>query len=61
MASVALVAFISSEKALASICPPMCVADVDIEEAARGENSSMATGTNETGTGNMSGGTNSTS
>lgn len=43
------------------------VGDVDIEEAALAENTSMATGasntsgTNETGTGNMTTGTNSTS
>jgi hypothetical protein len=39
----------------------MCVTDVDIEEAALAENSSIAARANETGTGNMTGGTNSTS
>ena len=56
---VLVVTSVSAENALASICPPMCVADVDIEESALAENSSMATGANETGTGNMTG-TNST-
>ena len=60
IASIALVTSISVENALASMCPPMCVADVDIEEAALDNTSSMAAGANETGTGNMTGGTNST-
>ena len=47
---------ISTQNALASICPPMCV-DIVEEEAAEVENATM---TNQTADGNMTG-TNSTS
>ena len=59
MASITLITSLSAENALASICPPMCVADIDEEEvgeqAATADNASIAAGVNETGTGNMTG------
>jgi hypothetical protein len=52
MASIALVALIAAENVQASILEER-LADVDEEEAAIAENASTTSGTNETGTGNM--------
>ncbi|HZD36872.1 MAG TPA: hypothetical protein VE130_16825 [Nitrososphaeraceae archaeon] len=53
-------ALLSTQNVLASICPPMCAADIDEEEetAAAGNATMMA---NQTADGNMTGMTNSTS
>lgn len=56
-AAVAASVLISAQNVVASMCPPMCEADIDEEEAALAEN---ATSTNQTASGNMTG-TNSTS
>lgn len=52
MASVALVASISAaDNALASICHPMCVADIDEEEEAAAGNATTTTTMSENMTG----------
>ncbi|MGA7368380.1 MAG: hypothetical protein WBX01_04575 [Nitrososphaeraceae archaeon] len=62
MVSVVLVASISAaDNALASICPPMCAADIDEEEEAAAGNATTTMPGNQTTDENMTDGTNSTS
>jgi hypothetical protein len=52
-------ALVATQNAVATICPPMCAADIDEEEDVQAGNITMMT--NQTAGGNMTGGTNSTS
>ena len=52
-------ALVATQNAVATICPPMCAADIDEEEDVQAANTTMMT--NQTADGNMTGGTNSTS